>query len=854
MKTNSTSQCGFFNLRVLFTAVLCSIGSLLALIVACFGARVALTQANQSRVPVSSSSLVAAAGNGGVQSPQLPAPDAPLVVLYDQYNNAGANSTVSQDFEAANNAFDNQLADDFVVPAGQTWTVNEVDVQGMYFNGPGPAASFNVFFYQDSGTLPGTLVYTATGLSYSGNPNFVIPLTTPAVLASGTYWVSVQARQDFTPAGEWGWQDRTVTSNSTAAWQNPGGGFGTTCTTWGRRGATCAIDAPAPDQVFRLLGTSAASCQSPYRVLIAFADGGLSANSGEGAGKSVHNATAQSGANQPALSPTTLRNQILAESGVAVVDLFDAGAGTPTLAQLQPYDVVVSFSNTAYSNATAMGDVLANYADTGGVVVGFNFNWHVSPFGLTGRWITGGYTPFNAGSPILFTDSTLGAFTAGHPLMQLVTTLNGHFRETVALAAGATQVAAWADGVPLIAVKTQAGHTGVGINNYVGESPNQWSGQFGRVVVNAARWLKPPVCSCSSYTTTTSTGNAIVPGTTFVTGSNCDDCTQPITLPFPFSFYGNAFTTANVDSNGTLQFTSNTTVFTNTCLPGANFNNALLPHWDDLILTAAGQGIYTSVSGVAPNRIFNIEWRGGYFSGAGTVNFEVQLYETTNQIAFVYGTVPQTGSSATIGLQRDTGSAFTQFSCNTSSLSTGLKIAYNCTGAPLVLSAVSRKTHTGVGPFDVDLPLAGTAGVECRTGPAAGAHQLVVTFANPVTVGSASLTAGTGAATFSVSGAVVTVDLTGVTNAQRIAVTLASVSDGSNVGDISLPMGVLAGDTTGNGTVTASDISQTKAQSGLPVTAANFREDVNANGAITASDIGLVKSQAGMSLPPVGNP
>src|SRR5437879_4141658 len=47
----------------------------------------------------------------------LPPPVAPNVILYDQYNNAGANSTVSQDFETANDAFDNQLADDFVVPA-----------------------------------------------------------------------------------------------------------------------------------------------------------------------------------------------------------------------------------------------------------------------------------------------------------------------------------------------------------------------------------------------------------------------------------------------------------------------------------------------------------------------------------------------------------------------------------------------------------------------------------------------------------------------------------------------------------------------------------------------------------------
>ena len=106
-------------------------------------------------------------------------------------------------------------------------------------------------------------------------------------------------------------------------------------------------------------------CRTPsFRVLIAYADTGG--------------------------PPTTLQNQILAEPGVTAVDLFDAFSGTPTLAQLEQYDIVVAFSNTAYSDAVAMGNVLADYADTGGIVVGLNFNWFGSPFGLAGRWMTGG--------------------------------------------------------------------------------------------------------------------------------------------------------------------------------------------------------------------------------------------------------------------------------------------------------------------------------------------------------------------------------------------------------------------------------------------------------------------------------
>ena len=44
-------------------------------------------------------------------------------------------------------------------------------------------------------------------------------------------------------------------------------------------------------------------------------------------------------------APTQLQSEILAEPGVAAVDLFDAQAGTPTLAQLQQYQIVVPYSN-----------------------------------------------------------------------------------------------------------------------------------------------------------------------------------------------------------------------------------------------------------------------------------------------------------------------------------------------------------------------------------------------------------------------------------------------------------------------------------------------------------------------------
>ena len=153
--------------------------------------------------------------------------------------------------------------------------------------------------------------------------------------------------------------------------------------------------------------------------------------------------------------------------------------------------------------------------------------------------------------------------------------------------------------------------------------------------------------------------------------------------------------------------------------------------------------------------------------------------------------------------------------------------------------------------FDVSVPLIGAGGVECRTGGPSNNHQLITTFPTPVTVSSASITSGTGSvSSFTVSGAQVTANLTGVTDAQTIVLTLAGVNNGAIITDVYVSLGILLGDTNGNGLVNATDIGQTKSQSGQPVSAVNFRTDVNANAAINATDIGLVKSRSGRSLPP----
>ncbi|MGH8099812.1 MAG: choice-of-anchor Q domain-containing protein [Chthoniobacterales bacterium] len=176
--------------------------------------------------------------------------------------------------------------------------------------------------------------------------------------------------------------------------------------------------------------------------------------------------------------------------------------------------------------------------------------------------------------------------------------------------------------------------------------------------------------------------------------------------------------------------------------------------------------------------------------------------------------------------------------------------AFEFAGTLAPLSATSRKIHGATGAFDVDLPLSGNAGIECRSGGSNGDYQLIMTFATLVTLSGASVTSGVGnVSNTTVTGSQVTANLTDVANAQRIELTLFGVNDGANTNNVSIPMGVLLGDVSGNGTVNASDTGLAKSHIGEPIVQSNFRADTNASGDINATDAALVKSRLGTSLP-----
>jgi FG-GAP-like repeat len=174
-------------------------------------------------------------------------------------------------------------------------------------------------------------------------------------------------------------------------------------------------------------------------------------------------------------------------------------------------------------------------------------------------------------------------------------------------------------------------------------------------------------------------------------------------------------------------------------------------------------------------------------------------------------------------------------------------------GAP-ISRIVSRKAHGSAGTFDIDLTSG--HGIECRSGGTTGDYTLVFSFVNPLAnVSGAGVTSGAGSV---VSAAIdgndphnYIVNLTGVTNAQYIAISLSNVTDsaGNFSSGVSASMGMLLGDVNASGNVDGNDVSAVQSQTRQQVTSANFRDDVNANGVIDGNDVSLTQGQTRTLLP-----
>ncbi|MBK7121850.1 MAG: T9SS type A sorting domain-containing protein [Chitinophagaceae bacterium] len=184
----------------------------------------------------------------------------PVSTLYTQGTGTPPNGSPSQVFEPANAAFSSQGADDFTVPAGATWTVTQVTTSGIN-TASGVPTSVNVFFYANSGSnLPGAAIASFTNLAsfVRTGANYVVTLPGAGInLPGGTYWMSFQVNMSFATSGQWFWGNFGTTNvGNQYAWQNPGGGFATPCTSWGYGATGCGVGGTNRNNYFSIIGTS----------------------------------------------------------------------------------------------------------------------------------------------------------------------------------------------------------------------------------------------------------------------------------------------------------------------------------------------------------------------------------------------------------------------------------------------------------------------------------------------------------------------------------------------------------------------------------------------------------------------
>ena len=124
-----------------------------------------------------------------------------------------------------------------------------------------------------------------------------------------------------------------------------------------------------------------------------------------------------------------------------------ANSTTPTLTQLQQYDSVLYWSNSYPANSVAMGNVLADYVDHGGLVVRATFVGQEVP--NQGRIGSAAYAAFTSGRSDAYSASCLGSYDHASAIMAGVSTLCASYYRgdwNANLAAGAHLVASWADG------------------------------------------------------------------------------------------------------------------------------------------------------------------------------------------------------------------------------------------------------------------------------------------------------------------------------------------------------------------------------------------------------------------------
>ena len=141
-----------------------------------------------------------------------------------------------------------------------------------------------------------------------------------------------------------------------------------------------------------------------------------------------------------------------------------------------------------------------------------------------------------------------------------------------------------------------------------------------------------------------------------------DDGEENIVIPFDFDLDGQVSSDIRVGNNGGVLFGTTTGNLLAGNIPLDGLSPRIVPFWDDL--DSETGDVFWEVRGTAPARRVIIQWDDRpHFPGqteSNTVTFQLVLFETTQDILFVYDDVLfddedlDNGQSATIGVVSQT--------------------------------------------------------------------------------------------------------------------------------------------------------------------------------------------------------
>lgn len=151
------------------------------------------------------------------------------------------------------------------------------------------------------------------------------------------------------------------------------------------------------------------------------------------------------------------------------VDAYNIVSWIPSLTDLQNYDAVLVYTNGAGCDGTTLGNNLADYMDGGGGVVLTTFAYYSSTgMAILGRIKTDGYLPFTTADQAQSIQLFLVADIPGHEILNGVTSFDGgsssFHNSSISTVPGATQIAHWTNGQPLVAAYQPTAGRIVGLN------------------------------------------------------------------------------------------------------------------------------------------------------------------------------------------------------------------------------------------------------------------------------------------------------------------------------------------------------------------------------------------------------